>query len=96
MEVGALVNSVPSDTETISVGDRTYYYSQGSYLESADSGKYEIVAPPVGATVSTLPAGAQLTTARGVAFYAAGETYYQPVYGARGGLEYTVVEKPAV
>src|ERR671910_3895 len=47
---------------TVVVTDTTYYYDDGTYYARAMSNGevvYQVVAPPPGATIATLPAGCQ-------------------------------------
>jgi hypothetical protein len=56
MAVGALVASLPRQAQSESVLATTHscYYSNGSFM-TPSSGGYQVVAPPMGATVTSVP-----------------------------------------
>ena len=55
---------------------------------------YKVVAPPIGATVQTLPKDAKKTTIGGIDYYEYAGTYYQ-VFHSGSKVVYMVVEKPS-
>jgi hypothetical protein len=55
---------------------------------------FEVVAPPVGATVTDLPEGAEKKTVNGADYFVYAETWYQPFYSGSTAV-FVVVEKPA-
>jgi hypothetical protein len=62
----------------------------GTFYQANGSG-YQIIAPPIGADVYTLPVGAYPTTINGSTYYVYGPTYYKPYfYGSQ--VAYTVTQ----
>jgi hypothetical protein len=58
-----------------------------------DGNNYEVVKPPIGATVPYLPEEAKEQTIRGRKSFHAQATYYQP-FSSEGETIYMVVEDP--
>jgi len=54
---------------------------------------YEVVAPPVGATVDSLPDGASQKSVDGSAYFVYSETFYKPFYSG-SDVVYMVVANP--
>ena len=54
---------------------------------------YEVIAPPVGASVASLPNGAIDQTVNSITYFTFGGAWYQPVYRS-GGVTYNVVSNP--
>ncbi len=54
---------------------------------------YEVVPPPIGIAVSSLPNGATQETVGGISYFTYGGAWYQPSY-TNGGVSYMVVAKP--
>ena len=83
MPVGSAVRTLPVGYRPMAVAGRNYYYYGGAYYmpdEMTDSSQpqsYTVVAPPLGATVDTLPAGAQEISP---GLYSAGGVKYRPSY----------------
>ncbi len=89
----------PTQVTNVYVNDKEYGYSNGAYYEAkapkeegADP-TFEIVAPPLGATVDSLPDGATSETVKGTAYFVYASTYYRPFYSG-SDVVYMVVEKP--
>ncbi len=61
---------------------------------TADDHNYEVVAPPMGATVPYLPDEADEKTVDGTAYFVSEGTYYQP-FASGDDVIYMVVEDPA-
>ena len=55
---GMVVRRLPAGYVQTSVGTTGYYYYDGVYLRPTTDGTYEVVPPPLGATVPQLPDGA--------------------------------------
>ena len=53
----------------------------------------EVIAPPIGATVRTLPPGAQSLSTGGITYYYEAKTYYRPFYSG-SSVVYQVVAQP--
>jgi hypothetical protein len=60
----------------------TYYYADNVYytrVMSSGSVVYQVVAPPAGAVIVTLPAGCSAVKVGGVTYSKCGPTYYHRV-----------------
>ncbi|MGC9943080.1 MAG: DUF6515 family protein [Verrucomicrobiota bacterium] len=77
--VDAVVTDMPPDSETVVVGDTTYYYAGGAFYVQQSDGTFIVVAAPVGVTVSTLPPDASPITINGIVCYQSDGAVYQPV-----------------
>ncbi|MCL4245704.1 MAG: hypothetical protein KJ002_11325, partial [Candidatus Dadabacteria bacterium] len=73
-------------------GETAYYDCGGAYYSSVSQG-YQVVSPPIGATVNTLPNGAVSETIGGTTYYSYGGAYYQPYYSG-GSVIYRIVQNP--
>lgn len=73
------------------IGSNPYYYYQGVYYRPYDDGGYEVIAPPLGATVKHLPSGAKATVINGQKYYELGGTFYQEQLDAKNKVRYVVV-----
>ena len=64
------------------VAESTYYYHDNVYytrVMSSGAVAYQVVAPPAGAIITTLPAGCTSVNVGGVAYSQCGTTYYKRV-----------------
>jgi len=97
--VGATVAHPPAQVTNVYVNDENLGYSNGAYYKQeppakeGDDPSYKVVAPPIGATVQTLPKGAKQTTVKGIEYYEYAGTYYQ-VFHSGSKVVYMVVKKP--
>jgi hypothetical protein len=97
--LGMAIASIPHRHEVIVVYGSTYYYSNGTYYEAKPPvddesvPTYEVVAPPVGATVDSLPDGAAQETIEGSTYVVDSETFYKPFYSG-SDVVYMVVADP--
>lgn len=71
------------------VNDVPYYYSDGTYYQSAASGGYQEVYAPVGAAVAQLPPGAVPVLVGNVTYY-----YADGVFYTQQGAQFVVVQTP--
>jgi hypothetical protein len=55
---------------------------------------YQVISPPIGATVTTLPSGAVDQNINGTTYFDFGGAYYRPFYSGSSVI-YEVVAKPA-
>jgi hypothetical protein len=78
MAVGAVVRSVPDNSQPVVVNNVNYVVADGVYYQQSGDG-YTVVNPPAGQTVTALPPGAVQTTLDGQVAYQANGIYYQPV-----------------
>jgi len=69
-----------------------YSYCNGTFYREHE-GDHEAIAPPIGATVPTLPNGAQSLTTGGITYYFEAKTYYRPFYSG-SSVVYQVVAQP--
>lgn len=88
---GFRLNVLPMGYSRIYVGANPYYYNNGIFYRNYNSGGYEVVAPPLDATVRNLPAGASVTVIDGQKYYQLGGTFYQEEFTENNKLQYRVV-----
>jgi len=69
-------------------GNRRIALARGSV-----STGYQVIPPPIGATVTSLPNGASAETIKGTAYFEFGGAYYRPFYSGSSVI-YEVVAKP--
>ena len=98
--VGVVVENPPVEVNVVVVNDVEYGYSNGAYYE-AEAAKdensdptFKVIAPPIGATVTELPGGAEKQTVGKQDYFVYDETWYQPFYSGSNAV-YVVVKKPA-
>ena len=87
--VGTMLARPPRAAVTVAYGGSSYWYEGGAYYTRVISGGapvYQVVAPPAGIVIATLPAGCRSVRVGGVAYSQCGPTYYQRV-----GTGYRVV-----
>lgn len=78
--LGQPIDILPQGYVTITVGDETYYYSQGVFFQKImKDQKYLIVPPPIGAIVFSIPQGYQQILVNGMSFYEYQGVYYKQV-----------------
>ena len=89
--VGATVETLPKETETVKVDEQTnnYYYG-GAYYEKSEMG-YTVVPATAGTIVPHLPEGGEEVKIGDVTYVQFGETYYQPIQ-VDGQDMYEIVE----
>lgn len=76
-------------------GANQFYYSGGLFYQQ-NNNQYEVVVPPVGAEVPTLPTDANLVTINGVDYYEYKGVYYTQSQNAEGKTVYVVAGKDGV
>jgi hypothetical protein len=98
--VGAVVEHPPQNVTNVYVDGREYGYDQGTYYEPQPPGDeegaaptYEVIAPPVGATVPSLPEGAEKRDVEGNTYFFYTETFYKPFYSG-SDVVYMVAADP--
>jgi hypothetical protein len=85
---GSSFNMLPFAAATLIVAGMSYYYWEGEFYRR-ERERYIVVAPPVGAVVTTIPAGYQPVIIDGTPYYIInGVTYMYTTYG------YQVVPQP--
>jgi Family of unknown function (DUF6515) len=82
---------LPYGYNRIIIGSNPYYYNDGIYYRNSTSNGYEVVAPPLDATVSKLPSNATVTVIDGQKYYQVGGTFYQEEFDENNRLSYRVV-----
>jgi hypothetical protein len=82
---------LPFGYSRIYAGGNPYYYHDGVYYRNNNNSSYEVVAPPLNATVSRLPSNAALTVINGQKYYQVGGTFYQEEFSGTGKTSYRVV-----
>lgn len=88
---GVRISILPFGYHPFYVGNNPFYFYQGVYYRPNSNGGYEVVAPPLGATVKHLPKGAKLTVINGEKYYELGGTFYQEEITSKNKLQYVVV-----
>lgn len=89
---GVRINTLPYGYNRIYVGSNPYYYNDGVYYRpNNNNAGYEVVAPPLHATVKRLPANATVTMIDGQKYYQVGGTFYQEELDENNKLSYRVV-----
>jgi hypothetical protein len=88
---GLRINVLPIGYNRIYVGSNPYYYNNGVYYRSYSNGGYEVVAPPLNATVNSVPSNAKLTVIDGQKYYQVGGTFYQEEISENNYRSYRVV-----
>jgi hypothetical protein len=86
--VGFFLASLAADAYLFSQAGQNYYYDDGVYYAPA-SGGYDVVAAPIGATVSSLPPGYETVMVGDDYYYYYGGTFY-----INTGQNYQVVDAP--
>lgn len=86
-----VVHALPFGAVALTIGTTPYWYAGGEYYAQI-AGGYQLIAPPVGAWLAQLPAGAQTYVTGGITFATVNGSYFQwyPDYGA-----WLVVAPPA-
>jgi hypothetical protein len=80
--VGTMLARPPRNATTVVVGGSSYYYADNAYYTRVMAGgtmSYQVVAPPVGIIVPTLPGGCSSVRSGNVTYTQCGPTYYQRV-----------------
>ena len=80
--VGTMLARPPTAAVTVAVGGSSYWYADGAYYTRVMSGGavvYQVVSPPAGIIIPTLPVGCSSVRVGGVAYSQCGPTYYQRV-----------------
>jgi Family of unknown function (DUF6515) len=80
--IGTLLKKPPAQAAPVVVSNTTYYNDNGTfYTKAMHEGEvvYEVVAPPPGAVITTLPAGCTSVNSGGVTYSKCGTTHYQRV-----------------
>jgi hypothetical protein len=87
--VGTMLARPPAAAVAVAVGPTSYWYYDNVFYTRVISGgsvAYQVVGPPAGAIIATLPAGCAAARVGAVTYQRCGGTYYQRV-----GTGYRVV-----
>jgi hypothetical protein len=77
--IGTMLARPPAAAVTIAVGGTNYYYADNVFYARAYQGGtvvYQVVGPPTGAVIRTLPVGCTTARVGGVVYQRCGTTYY--------------------
>ena len=80
--IGTMLAKPPAQAKPVVVTETTYYYHDNVfYTKVMSSGTvvYQVVEPPAGAIITTLPTGCQSVRVNNVAYSQCGPTYYTKV-----------------
>jgi hypothetical protein len=80
--VGTMLAKPPAAAAPVAVSGTTYYYHDNVfYTRVMSSGNvvYQVIAPPAGAIITTLPASCQSVRVNNVSYSQCGTTYYSKV-----------------
>ncbi|HZY39468.1 MAG TPA: DUF6515 family protein [Mucilaginibacter sp.] len=77
-------------------GAGLYYYYDGIFYCPYDNGGYQVVTPPLGAAVPTLPEGATAIKIDGIQYYEASGVYYKETTDDKGKVMYVVAGRDGV
>jgi hypothetical protein len=97
--VGVTIVNPPAQVVNVTVNEQNYGYANGAYYdvippeEEGGEPTYEVIEPPMGAMVDSLPEGSTSTTVDGTAYFIYNDTYYRPFYSG-SDVVYRVVEDP--
>ncbi|MEO6521722.1 MAG: DUF6515 family protein [Mucilaginibacter sp.] len=91
--IGFRLNVLPYGYYPFYWGDDQFYYNNGLFYQQYDNTQYEVVAPPMGAIVPTVPNDAKSITIDGLEYYELNGIYYQPVTTSDGTTGYKIVGK---
>jgi hypothetical protein len=94
--IGFRIGFLPYGYFPFYFGPDLYYYYGGVFYRPYDDGGYEIVTPPVGAAVPSLPKGAQSIVIDGNQYYELNGVYYQATTDDKGKTVYVVAGKDGV
>ena len=88
---GFRLNVLPFGYSSFYQGSNPYYYNDGVYYRPYNGGGYQVVEPPLNATVNNLPSSAKATVIDGQKYYQIGGTFYQEEFNEKNKLVYRVV-----
>ena len=80
--IGTMLAKPPAAATPVVVTETTYLYQDGVYytkVMSSGTVVYQVVEPPAGAIITTLPAGCKSVNVANVAYHQCGPTYYSRV-----------------
>lgn len=93
--LGFRIGVLPYGYYPFNYGPNQFYYSGGLFYQQ-NNNQYEVVVPPVGAEVPSLPQDANLVTIDGVDYYEYKGVYYTQGQNADGATVYIVAGKDGV
>ena len=87
------IGFLPYGYSTVYLGGYPYYYYNGTFYQPYGDDQYEVVDPPMGASVYDLPEGARAVIINGEKMYELNGTYYKEDRDSNGRTIYTVIGK---
>ncbi|HSP06262.1 MAG TPA: DUF6515 family protein [Acidobacteriota bacterium] len=84
LPMGTVLQYLPSSAVPVMVGGARYYHDSGVYFAEVFDGTavvYQVVEAPLGAVVTSLPAGCAVQNYNGKSITVCGNTYYMQVAG---------------
>lgn len=93
--LGFRINVLPFGYYPFYYGADQFYYSEGLFYRKYND-EYKVVVPPVGASVSSLPADAQQVVINGQTYYEYKGVYYSESQNADGKTVYIIEGKDGV
>lgn len=93
---GLTLGILPRGYWGFNFGGFPYFYYSGVFYRQTDDKKYQVVQPPVGAEVPSLPKDAKPIVINDQKLYEYLGTYYKEVIGADGKIKYVVQGKDGV
>lgn len=63
--------------QSYAAADGSYYYQDGVFYTMDSNGDYQVILPPAGALVETLPEDYDMVTLKGEEYYKVDETVYK-------------------
>ncbi|MCX2575997.1 DUF6515 family protein [Pedobacter sandarakinus] len=93
--IGFRIGVLPYGYYPFYFGANQFYYSGGLFYQQ-NNNQYEVVVPPVGATVPSLPDDAQPVTINGIDYYEYKGVYYTQSNDVNGKVVYIVAGKDGV
>lgn len=87
----ALVAASLGLTQSTRKDNCKYYYNDGAFYMEKDGGKFEVVTPPAGAIVDTLPEGYETETIDGIQYYKVDNTIFRVTVDASGKPAFEVL-----
>jgi len=94
--VGLVIGVLPFGYYPFFWGDYQYYYFGGVFYQDCPDGGYQVVAPPVGAEMPSLPTNAQAINIDGTQYYEFNGVYYKPVVKDNGKTVYVIAGKDGI
>ncbi len=89
--LGIRLGFLPFGYYSFYYGDYPYYYYNSVFYRRTEDNNYEVVTPPLGAHVPTIPNNSKTVIIDGNKYYESSGTYYQEELDANNHVQYIVV-----